>query len=104
MSMGRPPLKLADWLAANRAKRCAVIAGSLNATEAGQPGTVELKLAAGKRADLEYLRSSTNAPSKVSNFELELIRAGKGRASWRGSAERSLDDVAGTPRVRMPFG
>ena len=97
--------QLAAWLDANRSRRCKIIDGTADSPEAGSIGTIDIKMAAGKAADLEYIRETREAPSAVSTFEVRAqAAAGESKSSWKGQVARTLDDVAGSPRVKIPWG
>ena len=97
--------QLEDWLSASRSRRITVIPNSLSSPEAGTAGVIELKMAAGKRADLEYMRGLKDPPSSSSTFKVSVICvAGARKSSWEGKVTKTLDDVGGTARFKVPWG
>ena len=97
--------KLDSWLSESRSRRCRILEGTQDAPEAGVEGTFEIKMAAGQAADLDYLRGARETPSPVSTFTLQAsAAAGESKSSWSGEVKKTLDDVAGSPRVRLAWG
>ena len=95
--------QLSAWLAANRALRCKVLEADA-VLEAGSTGSLVVKMTAGKQQDLSFLRSAKTTPSPVSTFELRATAEDRPDRSWSGEAQRTLDDVAGSPRFKLPWG
>ena len=97
--------QLSAWLEQNRSRRCRILEGTADNPEAGAEGVFELKMAAGKAADLEYIRGARETPSAVATFAVRAqAAAGESKSLWTGDVARTLDDVAGSPRVRIPWG
>ena len=97
--------QLDEWLAASRSRRITIIPNSAVPPEAGTKGALEIRMASGKRADLEYIRGLKNAPSQTSIFTVRVVStAGAKISSWEGTVSRPLDDVGGSTRVKLPFG
>lgn len=96
---------LEAWLAVNRSRRCKLLTAACLDPEAGDVGTLELKMLAGSKADLDYIRSGKDTPSSISSFRVEVRAvAGEKLSHWSGDVLRTMDDVAGSPRVQLQYG
>ena len=95
---------MSAWLAANRARRCALLDEDLPAVPAGDTGVFYLRLAPGRRADLNYLRSAPTLPSNVSTFSVRAVHAKGVCEPWTKQIKVLLDDVNGSPRVKISWG
>ena len=97
--------QLAAWLASNRSHRCTLIVEPHHAVlTVGETGTVIVRLAPGDRNELKYVRSSPQPPSPVSDFEVRVVDRAHRSLLWSGTVSRAMDDVAGSPRVRLAWG
>lgn len=99
--------RLSSWLAGNRGRRCKLLPPSSpqDATFwAGEAGWVTATLAAGKWQDLQYLRAASPAPSPIATFHLQVAHSRGLSPPWNGTVQRILDDVKGTPRIRLDIG
>ena len=72
--------------------------------EAGEAGQLTLRMTAAKEAELTRLREARDKPTKVSTFKISAsaVVGGARKSSWSAEIERTLDDVAGSPRVTLP--
>ena len=99
--------QLSVWLAANRSRRCTLIDDPVvgeTALLVGETGVITLKMAAGSHHELGYLRGAPQQPSMVSHFLIEALDCYDLKRVWKGEVAKTLDDVMGSPRVRLPWG
>lgn len=96
---------LTAWLAANRSRRCTVLPEPEFSTLAvGEAGTIVVRMAPGSHQDLGYLAESPQQPSHVARFLVNAQSAFDLGTEWKGEVSKTLNDVAGSPRVKLSWG